>query len=149
MNSNNKKIEGKNGRLALSMEGIMDRLESFPFPEVDLVVGITSGAKYPAKKIADLLNLPLRYIHINFRMPDNTPKYPNPQLIKLEDIPSQYTRILLVDDVSVTGKTLKCAVNNLQNFTVYTFVLKGKADYVLFPEINTCVDWPWKSEQGK
>jgi len=52
---------------------------------------------------------------------------------------------LLVDDVSVTGKTLKCAVENLQDYTVYTFVLKGKADYVLFPEINTCVEWPWKT----
>jgi len=135
-------------RVALSMDEIMDRLQSFSFPEVDLVVGITSGATYPAKIIADLLNLPVRYIHINFRLPDNTPKYENPQLIKMDTIPSHYARLLLVDDVSVSGKTLKCAVENLQNFTVYTFVLKGKADYVLFPEINTCVDWPWKTERN-
>lgn len=135
-------------RVALSMDEIMDRLQSFSFPEVDLVVGITSGATYPAKIIADLLNLPVRYIQINFRLPDNTPKYENPQLIKMDTIPSHYARLLLVDDVSVSGKTLKCAVENLQNFTVYTFVLKGKADYVLFPEINTCVDWPWKTERN-
>ncbi len=134
-------------RVTLSMDEIMDRLQSFSFPEVDLVVGITSGATFPAKKIADMLNLPIRYIQINFRLPDNTPKYENPQLIKMDTIPSHYTRLLLVDDVSVSGKTLKCAVENLQNFTVYTFVLKGKADYVLFPEINTCVDWPWKTER--
>ena len=133
-------------RVALSMDEIMNRLNSFSFPEVDLVVGITSGATFPAKKIANLLNLPVRYIHINFRFPDNSPKYTYPQLIKVEDIPSQHNRILLVDDVSVTGKTLKCAIDNLQKFSVYTFVLKGKADYVLFPEITTCVDWPWKSE---
>ena len=132
-------------RVTLSMEDIMDRLKCFSFPEVDLVVGITSGATIPAQRIADFLNLPVQYIHINFRLPDNTPKYANPQLIKKEDIPSQYTRLLLVDDVSVTGKTLNCAVENLQDFTVFTFVLKGKADYVLFPEIKTCVDWPWKS----
>jgi hypoxanthine phosphoribosyltransferase len=131
------------------MEDIMDRLESFVFPEVDLVVGITSGATFPARKIADLLNLPVRYIHINFRFPDNSPKYTNPQLIKMEDIPSEYKRLLLVDDVSVTGKTLKCAMGNLQKFSVYTLVLKGKADYVLFPEITTCVDWPWKSGDVK
>ncbi len=134
-------------RVALSMDDIMGRLQSFSFPEVDLVVGITSGATFPAKKIADMLNLPVRYIQINFRLPDNTPKYENPQLIKMDTIPSHYTRLLLVDDVSVSGKTLKCAVENLQNFTVYTFVLKGKADYVLFPEINTCVDWPWKTKR--
>ena len=126
----------------------MDRLQSFSFPEVDLVVGITSGATYPAKIIADMLNLPVFYIHINFRLSDNTPIYENPQLIKMDTIPSHYARLLLVDDVSVSGKTLKCAVENLQNFTVYTFVLKGKADYVLFPEINTCVDWPWKTERN-
>ena len=127
------------------MDEIMDRLKSFSFPEVDLVVGITSGATYPAKIIADMLNLPVFYIHINFRLSDNTPIYENPQLIKMDTIPSHYTRLLLVDDVSVSGKTLKCAVENLQNFTVYTFVLKGKADFVLFPEINTCIDWPWKT----
>ena len=136
-------------KIALSMDEIMDRLKSFSFPDVDLVVGITSGATFPARKIADLLNLPIHYIHINFRFPDNTPKYSEPQLIKLEDIPSHYTRLLLVDDVSVTGKTLKCAVENLKNFSVTTFVLKGKADYVLFPEIDTCVDWPWNSKSSK
>ncbi len=134
-------------RVTLSMDEIMDRLQSFSFPEVDIVVGITSGATYPAEIIADMLNLPVFYIHINFRLSDNTPIYENPQLIKMDVIPSQYARLLLVDDVSVSGKTLKCAVENLQNFTVYTFVLKGKADYVLFPEINTCVDWPWKTER--
>jgi len=134
-----------NDKVTLSMEDIMARLKSFSFPEVDLVVGITTGAALPAQRIADHLNLPVQYIQINFRYPDNTPKYANPKLIKMVNISSQYSRILLVDDVSVTGKTLKCAVENLQDYTVYTFVLKGKADYVLFPEINTCVEWPWKS----
>jgi hypoxanthine phosphoribosyltransferase len=128
------------------MDDIMDRLKSFNFPKVDLIVGITSGASIPAKLIADLLNLPLRYIHINFRHPDNSPRYDNPSFIDTDDIPSHYKRILLVDDVSVTGKTLKCALENLQGFSVHTFVLKGKADYVLFHEITTCVDWPWHNE---
>jgi len=128
------------------MEDIMSRLQSFSFPKVDLVVGITSGAKFPAKKIADLLNLPVRYIHINFRSSDNKPKYMNPQILGMDDIPEYHKKLLLVDDVSVTGKTLKCAIENLPRFSIYTFVLKGEADYVLFPEINTCVNWPWKKE---
>lgn len=130
-------------KVKLSMEQIMDRLESFSFPEVDLVLGILSGAKIPAKIIADLLNLPLHYIHINYRLPDNSPKYETPQLIQVDEIPAQYKRILLVDDVSVSGKTLTCALENLQSFTVHTFVFKGKGDHVLFPEISTCVQWPW------
>lgn len=130
-------------KTTLTKDEIMDRLRSFNFPEVDLIVGITSGASVPAKLIAELLDLPLRYIHINFRHPDNTPRYTHPNFIDKEDIPMHHRRILLVDDVSVTGKTIKCALDELSEYTVYTFVLKGKADYVLFPEINTCVDWPW------
>ena len=134
------------GKVSLSMEEINHRMLSFVFPAVDLVVGITTGATFLAGKIAEHLNLPVLYIHINFRLPDNTPKFANPQLIKMEHIPPQYKRLLLVDDVSVTGKTLNCAIENLKNFTVFTFVIKGKADYVLFPEISGCIEWPWKTE---
>ena len=75
-----------NEKVTLSMEDIMIRLKSFSFPEVDLVVGITTGASFPAQKIADLLNLPVQYIQINYRHPDNTPKYANPKLIKMVNI---------------------------------------------------------------
>lgn len=54
-------------------------------------------------------------------------------------------RILLVDDVSVSGKTLQTAKELLSGHIVTTFTLKGKADLVLFPEIGDCVKWPWKS----
>jgi pyrimidine operon attenuation protein/uracil phosphoribosyltransferase len=94
--------------------------------------------------IAEHLNIPLRYLHINFRDDKNSPRYENPQILSADEIPSDYARILLVDDVSVSGKTLKCAIDYLPEKTIYTFVLKGKADYVLFPEIKTCVDWPWR-----
>ena len=115
-------------------------------PKVDIVVGIASGASLPAKIIADILQLPLRYLHINYRDTDNTPKFDKPHLINTDDIPSHFKRILLVDDVSVSGKTLDCALENLSNYIVFTLVLKGRADYVLFPEIKTCVNWPWNSE---
>ena len=54
------------------------------------------------------------------------------------------SHILLVDDVSVSGVTLSLALSLLKDFEVFTFVLKGQADYVLFPEIKECVNWPWK-----
>ena len=56
------------------------------------------------------------------------------------------TRILLVDDVSVSGQTLATVQARLRNFTVTTLVLKGKADLVVFPQLATCVRWPWKIE---
>ncbi len=53
-------------------------------------------------------------------------------------------KLLLVDDVSVSGKTMKMAKEALAGNEVKTLALKGKADYVLFPEISECVKWPWK-----
>jgi hypoxanthine phosphoribosyltransferase len=50
----------------------------------------------------------------------------------------------VVDDVSVTGQTLELAKKKLRSSTVKTFVLRGKADHVLFPKIKECVKWPWK-----
>ena len=54
-------------------------------------------------------------------------------------------RILLVDDVSVSGKTMNAALEQLEGLNVRTLAMKGKADFVLFPEIKDCVKWPWKS----
>jgi hypoxanthine phosphoribosyltransferase len=51
---------------------------------------------------------------------------------------------LLVDDVSVTGKTLEEARSLFKGNHITTFVFKGKADFVLLPDIKDCVDWPWK-----
>ncbi len=56
-------------------------------------------------------------------------------------------RILLVDDVSVSGQTLQAARELLMDYEVTTFVLKSKADLVAFPEIGECVVWPWKLER--
>jgi hypoxanthine phosphoribosyltransferase len=133
------------GKISLSLNEIEQRLEHFKFPDIDLVIGIASGGVFPAKLVAEILDTPIRFISINFRSSDNKPLYSNPKIIKKDDIPVGHKRLLLVDDVSVSGKTLHRAKENFKNYTVYTFVLKGTADFVLFPEINKCVDWPWKS----
>ena len=44
--------------------------------------------------------------------------------------------VLLIDDVSVTGKTIGLAKEVFKDFNVKTFVLVGEADYVLFPDIR-------------
>ncbi len=132
------------GNKLLSLNDIMQRLEHFKFPDVDLVIGIASGGVFPAKLVADILKTPIRFISINFRSPENKPLYADPRIISKDNIPVDHKRLLLVDDVSVSGKTLRSAKDNFKNFDVYTFVLKGKADFVLFPEISECVDWPWK-----
>ena len=133
-------------KISLSMKKIEEHLRSFQFPDVDLIVGIASGGIYPARLIAEFLDLPLLMITINFRSSENTPRYSSPQLIKKDDISKDYKKLLLVDDVSVSGKTLQFAKKQLRNYQVKTFVMKGKADFVLFPEIKTCVNWPWKQD---
>lgn len=132
-------------KLDLPFSEISKALKKFSFPEVDLVVGIATGGTYPAIMIAHQLGVECRFIHLNFRDPSNNPVHDDPVVIsgELNSIPSG-SRILLVDEVSVSGKTINKAKELLKGFEVKTFLLKGKGDYVLFPDVRTCVNWPWK-----
>lgn len=129
---------------ALSFVEITSALRSLPLPQVDVVVGIGRGGIVPASLVASKLGCELHIVRVNYRDDDNKPVRPTPTF--LEDVSFSLpanTRILLVDDVSVTGKTLTAVQERLDGFNVQTFVMKGKGDYVLFPDIKTCVQWPW------
>jgi uncharacterized protein len=131
-------------KISLDFTTISRALKAFPFPEVDHVVGIATGGIVPASLIAHQINRPLSLIEINYRARDNSPRYPRPVLLSWQPLPVGGQRILLVDEVSVTGKTMAFAKTFLTEHEVITFALKGKADYVLFPDIESCVNWPWK-----
>ena len=122
---------------------IKNRLNSIDLPIVDLIVGIAEGGKVPASLIAWILEIPLLMIKINYRDESNKPRYEIPMLLKDINIPANVKKILLVDDVCVSGRTLKLAGEHLNNYEVTTMVMKGSGDIVLFPEILTCVNWPW------
>jgi hypoxanthine phosphoribosyltransferase len=133
-----------NDKISLDFETISRALKQTSLPPVDCVVGIAEGGIFPAALLAHQLDYPLRLLRINYRALDNTPQRPAPML--LDDVPTmpEGACILLVDDVSVSGQTLALARNLLKGCEVITFTLKGKADFVLFPEIEVCVNWPWK-----
>jgi uncharacterized protein len=133
-------------KISLDFATISRALKGFPFPEVDHVVGIATGGIVPASLIAHQINRPLSLIEINYRARDNSPRYPRPVLLSWQPLPVGGQRILLVDEVSVTGKTMEFARTFLTEHEVITFALKGKADYVLFPEIASCLNWLWKVE---
>jgi hypoxanthine phosphoribosyltransferase len=133
-------------KISLDFTTISRALKAFPFPEVDHVVGIATGGIVPASLIAHQINRPLSLIEINYRARDNSPRYPRPVLLSWQPLPVGGQRVLLVDEVSVTGKTMEFAKTFLTEHEVITFALKGKADHVLFPEIAFCVNWPWKLE---
>lgn len=128
----------------ISFEEIISRLDGLDLPAVDLVVGVGTSGGVPASLVAYKLGCEVRVLEMNYRDENNQPRYPSPKLMKKFSVPSGVKSILLVDDVSVSGKTLSAARKILKGLNVKTLVLKGSADYVAFPEIKECVIWPWK-----
>jgi len=128
----------------LSFRQISERLKQTELPETDLVIGIGSGGIVPAGIVAFHLNAELKLMVLNYRDAQNNPLYEKPQILQKPELNLEGKRILLVDDVSVTGKTMNTALEQLKGYNVKTLTMKGKADYVLFPEIKDCVKWPWK-----
>lgn len=130
--------------IPLSFIEISERLKKMDLPQTDLVIGIGTGGFVPAGIVAFHLNAELQVMSMNYRDEDNNPKYEEPVLLQKPDWDLNGKKILLVDDVSVSGKTMNAALKQLKGFNVKTMAMKGKADYVLFPEIKDCVKWPWK-----
>ncbi|NCB08538.1 MAG: phosphoribosyltransferase [Bacteroidia bacterium] len=128
----------------LSFREISERLKKTELPEIDLVIGIGSGGIVPAGFVAFHLNAELQVITLNYRDEQNNPRYDEPKILQKPEWQLEGKRILLVDDVSVSGKTMNTALELLKGYNVKTLAMKGKADYVLFPEIKDCVKWPWK-----
>lgn len=132
--------------IPLSYKEITSRLKTIDLPQFDLVIGIGTGGVVPAAMVAFHLNTELRVITLNYRDESNTPQHESPVVISNLPDPSelQNKKVLLVDDVSVSGKTMKQAMKVLNAPDIQTLAMKGKADFVLFPEIKDCVKWPWK-----
>jgi hypoxanthine phosphoribosyltransferase len=127
----------------LDFSDLTRRLKALELPPADLVVGIATGGIVPASLVAFQLDLPLVLISINFRDPANQPQRAAPELLAPFRIATAGQRIILVDDVSVTGGTMELARQLLAGHKVTTLAFKGKADFVLLPEVTSCVIWPW------
>ena len=134
---------------AIAFEIVSEKLHDTELPAADLVVGIGSGGIVPAAMTAHELRVPMVPLWLNYRDKNNKPRHSLPQLYQPFNVPSQANHILLVDDVVVSGKTLNAAMKLLPpNVKVTTLTLKGYADIVLFPEIESCVQWPWNSPKN-
>jgi len=131
------------------MREIADRLRAADYPAADAVVGIQTGGRIPATLLSFHLGLPLYMLPINFRDENNAPRYDAPRVLaEVHKLPRAGSRVLLVDDVAVTGATQAKARELLSGYPITTFALKGregKADIILFPEVRQCVHWPWLS----
>ena len=135
-------------KVPLSFTEIAARIRAADLPEVDVVYGVATGGVVPAAVVAFHLGVSFRRLEINYRAPDNSPQRPRPELLARPEPPPAGTRVLLVDDVAVSGQTLALARSVLAGLTVTSLALKGRAaDIVLFPEVTSCVLWPWKESQ--
>jgi hypoxanthine phosphoribosyltransferase len=129
----------------VSFKEIAERLKKTKLPETDLVLGIGTGGVVAASLVAFQLGCELQIITVNFRDEKNSPQHDSPVFINIPDnLDLTGKKVLLVDDVSVSGKTLQAVISKFPGQNIKTFTLKGRADYVLFLEISDCVKWPWK-----
>ena len=96
-------------KVVLPFTEISQRLKNLTLPEVDWIVGIATGGIVPSSLVAHQLGKPLTLLHIKYRAEDNSSRYEQPLL--LADVPDFKRKkwILLVDGVSVTGRTLNFA----------------------------------------
>jgi uncharacterized protein len=143
-------------KVKLELTAIAQKLKGLILPEVDAVVGIATGGVAFATMVAFWLEKPLHVIYLNYRDETNQPRYERPKLVKpfsgdsirikplMTSTETSAEHILLVDDVSVTGATLESAKRLLAEFQVTTLVIKGKADFVLYPELRSCILLPWR-----
>lgn len=131
--------------VSVSFPEISKRLRELNLAGFDLVIGIGTGGIVPASIVAFHLDCDLIIVTFNYRDINNNPLYEKPQLLYKPDLEKiADKKVLLVDDVSVSGKTLNEALSYFEGIDIKTLTMKGKADYVLFPEIKDCVKWPWK-----
>ncbi len=127
----------------IDFDRISRAIRDIALPEVDVVVGIGRGGIVPACLLAYRLERQMIVFPINYRDDENQPRYESPAVGPAPEVPPQARSVLLVDDVSVSGSTLEAARAALGHLHVTTLVLKGTADIVVFPDITTCVNWPW------
>lgn len=130
----------------LAFTDITARLAAWQFPPaIDGVIGIASGGVVPAALVAQRLGVGLKVIALNYRDDANEPRFQHPKLLSAVPALDGWRRVLLVDDVYVSGKSWHAARAALPStLEVLPFVLKGKVDFALIRDVDGCVQWPWK-----
>lgn len=131
---------------ALSFREILERLDKWKFPKgVDGVMGIAGGGVVPAALVAERLGVELRVVSLNYRDEQNEPRFHVPRVLAPVPDVKGWKKMLLVDDVWVSGASWKAARALFpEEIEVLPFVMKGKVEWALIQDINGCVQWPWK-----
>ncbi len=129
----------------ISIDSIMEKVKDKIKREYDIVIAIGRGGILPAYLISRYLDIPLKIIYSEFRNEKHEQKFKNPKIHIHKDILNlKNYRILLVDDISNTGKTINKVKQKLLKNIITTAVIYGDADISLFGSHDECIKWPWE-----
>jgi adenine/guanine phosphoribosyltransferase-like PRPP-binding protein len=127
---------------------IVQALAAWKFPEgVDGVVAIAHDGIVPGVLVAQRLGVGLKTITIAYRNEVNEPQFAQPKLVSSVPGLAGWRRVLLVDDVHLTGRSWEAARACLpQSVEVLPFVLAGDVDFALFRRAGAAIHWPWHAD---
>jgi uncharacterized protein len=111
----------------------------------EAIVAIAQGGILPAALLQQEWGVPMSVVRINYRDHENKPRFADARLLEEGPPPFPGKKVLLVDDVSRTGKTLARARAYLADSTVKTFLVNGEADFRLY-RTEECLRMPWKRD---
>jgi hypoxanthine phosphoribosyltransferase len=121
----------------------------------EIIVGVSRGGWLPARVFSDLLDIPqLTSIRIEFYSEINQPNQ-KPVITQPVPLPLCDKRILLVDDITDSGKSLQLAKTELEKTAdkIYTLTLYHKPWSCLTPdfyfkETTKWVIFPWEYHES-
>jgi xanthine phosphoribosyltransferase len=129
-----------------TFEEITALIAHWPFPEkLDGIMGIAAGGAVPAALVAQRLGLGLKMIALNYRDESNEPRFSEPRVMSVVPSLGKWRRVLLVDDIYISGKSWNAARAVLpKDIEVLPFVLFGKVEFALLRDYHGTIDWPWQ-----
>jgi len=131
-------------RMEIRLDELMARMRTaLAGASFDLVVAVARGGVLPGYLASRLLALPLEIVRLNLRDESHAPVRERPELLRPLDFSAAGKRVLLCDDVSNSGATLRAAAEAIGAASVATLVISGTGDYSLFGPHDRCIDWPW------
>jgi len=133
------------------IESIKKIVNHFQNKRFDVVIGLTRGGLIPAVLISHELNVPMMAFNPHILHSNGVPREP----INLPISPTVIRKVLIVDDISDTGKTFDKTVKFFINsgFNVVTaavYINKKtaifKPDFVLYDSHKKWIVFPYETE---
>ncbi len=127
----------------ISLDEMMVAIRQKVTGKFDKVVAIGRGGIVAGAIISRYLDIPLDIIYLKYRDDFQKIDRAEPELQNRIDFQRSGCSILIVDDVSRTGATMKKAIEIFSGAEITTCVVVGEADISLMGNVDSCILWPW------